>query len=253
MKKLKKLFLSMILGLTICLTMTVVISQNVVATEAAAPKLSDKNLELMPKEYYQITVKNAGMKKVSWKTSDKNVVTVNKKGVVHAVGEMGQSCTITAKVGKQNLKCKIKILKVKYVDMIGIYWSNWTYSGFDVMGKHVEGVVPGYMEIVKYKNNYYWYTETEGDSQGTEYVAYEYTLNKIGKKLPGYIKNPSYCVWKDDGTSYVVDNKKDIPKDATGIPAVNILYDSKGNMIVERAHHYTDKEWKARVKQLGYK
>ncbi len=94
------------------------------------------------------------------------------------------------------MKCKVKIIETEYVDAIWIYNSNWTYTGYDYYGKKVTNVVPGYMEIVKYKNCYYWYTETEGGSQGTEHVAYNYSLHKIGKKITGLYSKSIICLSK---------------------------------------------------------
>ena len=149
------------------------------------------------------------------------------------------------------MKCKVKIIETEYVDAIWIYNSNWTYTGYDYYGKKVTNVVPGYMEIVKYKNCYYWYTETEGGSQGTEHVAYNYSLHKIGKKFPDYIANPSYAYQNENGEYVIADDEKDIPESASVLRAVDILVDKNLNFITERARNYTEKEWKERMKELG--
>ena len=199
MKTLKKIIVCVMLSLTMTLTLPAITPQMLVVAEAATIKLSDTKLNLIPDEYYQLSVKNAGKQKVKWKSSDKKIVTVTSKGKVHAVGLSNKNIIITATVGKKTLKCKVKIIETEYVDAIWIYNSNWTYTGYDYYGKKVTNVVPGYMEIVKYKNCYYWYTETEGGSQGTEHVAYNYSLHKIGKKLPDYIANPSYAYQNEKG------------------------------------------------------
>lgn len=173
------------------------------------------------------------------------------KGKVHAVGLSNKNIIITATVGKKTLKCKVKIIETEYVDAIWIYNSNWTYTGYDYYGKKVTNVVPGYMEIVKYKNCYYWYTETEGGSQGTEHVAYNYSLHKIGKKFPDYIANPSYAYQNENGEYVIADDEKDIPESASVLRAVDILVDKNLNFITERARNYTEKEWKERMKELG--
>ena len=55
----------------------------------------------------KLKVKNAKKKKIKWKTSNKKIATVSKKGVVK--GKDDGNCTITAKVGKKKLKCKIAV------------------------------------------------------------------------------------------------------------------------------------------------
>lgn len=225
--KVKKILSILAFGLVLIMAIPAVeIPMQTVTTESKTIKLSDKNLELMPGEWYELEVENAGSKKVTWKTSNKKVVTVNKKGKLHAVGDAGKSCTVTAVVGKKSLKCKVKIIKTTYVGSYQIYWCNWTYSGYDYYGKAVSEVSPQYIEIYKYKGCYYWIIETEGGSDASDYIVYSYYLRKIGKKLPKCIKS--------DTTS------------------INALCDAEGNVIFEKAHDYTDKEWKARCKELGY-
>lgn len=225
MRKSKKQIRVIAMLLAVLLFIPVMASQPVVTTEAKTIKLSDKNLELMPEEWYELEVENAGSKKVTWKTSNKKVVTVDKKGKLHAVGDAGKSCTITAVVGKKTLKCKVKIIKTKLVGIYEVNWRNWTYSGYDYVGTYVSGVSPQYIYIVKYKECYYWYVETEGGTDVSEYLVFNHYLNKIGKKLPKCIKS--------DTTS------------------INALGDADGNIIFEKSHDYTDKEWKARCKELG--
>ena len=229
MKTLKKIIVCVMLSLTMTLTLPAITPQMLVVAEAATIKLSDTKLNLIPDEYYQLSVKNAGKQKVKWKSSDKKIVTVTSKGKVHAVGLSNKNIIITATVGKKTLKCKVKIIETEYVDAIWIYNSNWTYTGYDYYGKKVTNVVPGYMEIVKYKNCYYWYTETEGGSQGTEHVAYNY----------------------ENGEYVIADDEKDIPESASVLRAVDILVDKNLNFITERARNYTEKEWKERMKELG--
>lgn len=50
-------------------------------------------------------------KKVKWKTSNKKIATVSKKGKV--TGKKAGKCTITAKVKNKKLKCKVVVKKVK--------------------------------------------------------------------------------------------------------------------------------------------
>ena len=96
-------------ALAFCLLATAVPASNVEAK--AKPKLSKKKVTLTVSKKVKLKVKNAGKKKVKWKTSNKKVAKVNKKGVVKA--KKAGKATITAKVGKKTLKCKVTVKKAK--------------------------------------------------------------------------------------------------------------------------------------------
>lgn len=72
-----------------------------------APKLSNKKITLKVGQKKKLKVKNA--KKVTWKSSNKKIATVSKKGVVTA--KKAGKVTISAKVGKKVLKCKVTVKK----------------------------------------------------------------------------------------------------------------------------------------------
>lgn len=105
------------------------------------------------------------------------------------------------------------------------------------------------MEVFKYKGKYCYVIETEGGNQGTKYVAYDYDVVEIGKKLPSCMKKPMYVVYEDGKDSHLA---KKLPKGKVGEQAVNILLNAKGNLVIEKARNYTSKQWKARLKKLGY-
>lgn len=71
MKTLKKIIVCVMLSLTMTLTLPAITPQMLVVAEAATIKLLDTKLNLIPDEYYQLSVKNAGKQKVKWKSSDK--------------------------------------------------------------------------------------------------------------------------------------------------------------------------------------
>ena len=96
-------------ALVFCLLAKAVPVTNVEAK--AKPKLSKKKVTLTVGKKVKLKVKNAGKKKVKWKTSNKKVAKVNKKGVVKA--KKAGKATITAKVGKKTLKCKVTVKKAK--------------------------------------------------------------------------------------------------------------------------------------------
>lgn len=72
----------------------------------AAVKLSKKKATVTAGKTLKLKVKGT-KKKVKWKTSDKQVATVSKKGVVKGIKR--GDCTITAKVGKKKLTCKVTV------------------------------------------------------------------------------------------------------------------------------------------------
>lgn len=96
-------------ALAFCMLATAVPASNVEAK--AKPKLSKKKVTLTVGKKVKLKVKNAGKKKMKWKTNNKKVAKVNKKGVVKA--KKAGKATITAKVGKKTLKCKVTVKKAK--------------------------------------------------------------------------------------------------------------------------------------------
>lgn len=91
-------------------------------------------------------------KKVKWKTSNKAVAVVNKTGLVTA--KKGGTATITAKVGKKKLKCKVKVrglnrnritmhrnLKYKLKVMNGAAGSSWKSSNSRIAKVSSDGMV----------------------------------------------------------------------------------------------------------------
>ena len=58
-----------------------------------------------------ISPSNATNKKVTYKTSDKNVVTVNSKGVLEAIGPGKATITVTTKDGFYSAKCTVNVIE----------------------------------------------------------------------------------------------------------------------------------------------
>lgn len=87
------------------LTLTLVFtSVNLYEVQAKKIKLNKKQVLVRIGDQLKLKVKNT-KKKVKWKSSDKTIATVSKKGVVK--GKDVGFCTITAKAKKKKLKCKI--------------------------------------------------------------------------------------------------------------------------------------------------
>lgn len=100
MKKVKKLF---VFGLALA---TVVTSTLVVPAKGEAKvKLSKSKINIKVGATYKLKVKGT-KKKVKWSTKNKKIATVN-KGTVKGI--TAGSTTITAKVGKKKLTCKVKV------------------------------------------------------------------------------------------------------------------------------------------------
>jgi len=84
-----------------------------VPAQAASIKLSKKSVTLEVGETKKIKVKGT-KEKVTWKSSDKTVAKVSKKGKITAKGE--GTCEITAKVGSKTLTCKVTVKAKWYLD-----------------------------------------------------------------------------------------------------------------------------------------
>lgn len=79
------------------------------AQAAAKPKLSATKVTLKVGKTKKLKVKNAKKKKIKWTSSNKKVATVSKSGKIKA--KKKGKATITAKVGKKKLKCKVTVKK----------------------------------------------------------------------------------------------------------------------------------------------
>lgn len=95
------------------ITLAIVLSISMIpATEVSAAskkvKLNKKKVTIYVGKTVKLKVKNT-KKKVKWKSSNKKVATVSKKGKVK--GKKPGKATITAKVGKKKYKCKVTVKK----------------------------------------------------------------------------------------------------------------------------------------------
>ncbi len=73
---------------------------------AATVKLSRKNITVAVGQTYSLKISGA-TGSVKWKTSNKNVATVSKSGVVKGIKR--GSATVTATVGQKNYNCKVTV------------------------------------------------------------------------------------------------------------------------------------------------
>lgn len=115
MKLIKKLLLSIIIVIsTIVITPKFIPEMNLVSTvNAANIKLNKKSKSIYKGDTYTLKVTGTS-KKVTWTSSNKKIATVNSKGKVTA--KQKGNVTITAKVGKRKLNCKVKVKSLDFTN-----------------------------------------------------------------------------------------------------------------------------------------
>lgn len=104
MKRTIKLVLSMLLVTALCLALLPYTE----ASAASKPKLNKTKLTLKQGDKKKLKVKKSGGKKIKWNSKKKRIATVSKKGLVKA--KKAGKTTITAKVGKKTLRCKVTVV-----------------------------------------------------------------------------------------------------------------------------------------------
>ncbi len=102
--KRNKLFFSLSMTLVASMVMQTPIQA------AKAPKLSKKSISLCIGDSAKLQMKNA-KKSATWKSKNKKIVSVNKKGKIKA--KKSGSTKVIAKVEKKNYKCKVTVKKQK--------------------------------------------------------------------------------------------------------------------------------------------
>ena len=92
------------------LILVLAVAGSFVSANAASAKLNKKTATVVSGKTIKLKVKNTGSA-VKWSSSNKKVATVKKSGKYGAVvtGKKVGNATITAKVGKKKLKCKITV------------------------------------------------------------------------------------------------------------------------------------------------
>ncbi len=104
-KQERKRRISIIL-LIVLLVVSIIPTQSISAAEKT--KLNVSKASIVKGQSIQLRVQGT-VNKVVWKTSDKKIVKVSKKGKVRA--KSSGKAIITAEVGNKSLKCKITVTK----------------------------------------------------------------------------------------------------------------------------------------------
>lgn len=101
MKKMRKI---VTIVLTLALLMGTVIS---VGAPAEAKLSGTKKYTMLVGNQAKWVIFGAGGKKIKFKSSNKKIATISKSGIIKA--KKKGKCTLTAKVGKKSLKCKLTV------------------------------------------------------------------------------------------------------------------------------------------------
>ena len=175
--KSKKIIFMMLLSVVILLTLGN-------AKTSAKVKLNKTKVTIHVGESYKLQVKGT-KKKVTWKSSKKSVVTVNKKGVV--TGKKAGKSIITAKVGKKKLKCKVTVI-------VKANKSKKNNGDIEMMNKQIVTTIDGKEVSVTWKDNdsVKALRELLKDKsiviKMSKYGGFE-QVGSIGKNLPSNDKN----------------------------------------------------------------
>ncbi len=105
-------------GLVLGLLVSQFLPQGMMEVDAAKKKikLNKKNITIQVKKSFKLKVKHAKKKaKFTWKSKNKKIATVNKKGKVTAkkVGHTKVTCVVKQGKKKTKLTCKVKVIKRK--------------------------------------------------------------------------------------------------------------------------------------------
>lgn len=246
MKILKKLLISILLITVVSIIMPKIIAgmQAGYRVEAASIKLNKSKKTIYEGATYKLKVSGT-KKKVNWKSSNKSVAKVDSKGNVTA--KKNGTATITAKVGKKKLKCKVNVKLLQFdtkfypiKDVSEVYNKSWKvktsktyYYDLDADGKK---------EAITIK-------AANGTSSGDYYEKYVYELN--GKKFSESVVRPELYIVdldKKDKTKqivifhnvpndawYEVCTKKGDKLKSASISGYKLKVDNKSKLVVEDA------------------
>lgn len=183
------------------------------------PKLNKKQVLVRMGTPVKLKVKNT-KKKIKWKTSNKKIATVSKKGVVK--GKDAGKCVITAKVGKKKLKCKVsvanKVAKSTSAKTIAAVAkkikAKGTYDSDSKSYRYVQRLVDNnrlFIVSLKYYPN-------------TNHLEQEIIFNDQSLKLNFHVGDKRKCIFEygDPVVGYHVKGNWDANKVSDGAYAISI-------------------------------
>ncbi len=144
------------------LALAMVLTCAMVTPVQAAGKLNKKSVSIYETETVSLTVK--GVKSVTWKTSDKKIATVDKKGLVKGVKK--GTCTVTAKDTKTKAaySCKVTVKAAKSLGIaakdISVFTGGETIS-YPGRGNQGRNLCTGWKETRE--KNYSTWTDKDGE------------------------------------------------------------------------------------------
>lgn len=119
----------MIMIIIVLLALLAALSDAFHAEAATKYRLNKTKLKVSIGRTARLKVKNSGKKRVKWKSSNKKIATVSKKGLVK--GRKKGKTVITATVGKKKLKCRVTVKKKKTVSTTYIHNLKFMKAGED--------------------------------------------------------------------------------------------------------------------------
>ena len=168
----------------------------------------------------KLKVKNAKKKKIKWKSSNKKIATVSKKGVVK--GKKYGKCNVTAKIGKKKLKCRVivthkvaKVITSKTISKIAAKLkSKGTYNSTDKRYEYFKRVIQN-KNIFVAKLFYY---------PKTNHVEVYYLATSASCSVEFHVGDKQFCKFygSTDDQDIYVEGKFNKPKYADQGGAVTI-------------------------------
>lgn len=158
------------------------------------PKISDKKITLYNSDTYKLKV-TGGKGKITWKSSNKKIATVSKKGVVKA--KKGGTCTITAKRDGKTMKCKVKV------------------------PKHYEGYgIPDFGALYGKTGKY-----TDSGEDWSTAIVYGKCKKSLGKKYEKKLKKKGFSlVAKESGTKVYMNSDYEMAAFAYSKKHIVVIY-----------------------------
>ena len=187
-------------------------------------KLNATKLTLYVGETFNLKVTGT-KQKVKWSSSNKEVVTVNKKGKVSAKGK--GKATITAKVGNKKYKCNVTVKEITSKTVFGNGCLLTSINTLQFSTKEIRKLSNGDYQVDAYIYNGLNYPV--GDINVTSMTLYDRSGNQVASAAFGVCKNlvinqKSYAIWTFHfDKEYVNDGDFDLSKHSLHVYS-NFIY-----------------------------